>query len=79
VDPTNKLFLVTELSDACNDGASAAIVVYDEAGNYVESISGFPYTSDVVTAPAASINPSKRMGWVFGGPDGVSQLQQFYY
>jgi hypothetical protein len=79
VDPVNKLFLVTELSDACNDGQSAAIVVYDESGNYVETISGFPYTSDVVNAPAAAINPGKRMGWVFGGPDGVSQLQQFYY
>jgi hypothetical protein len=79
VDPVNKLFLVTELSDACNDGQSAAIVVYDESGDYMETISGFPYTSDVVNAPAAAINPSKRMGWMFGGPDGVSQLQQFYY
>jgi hypothetical protein len=79
VDPVNQLFLVTELSDACNDGKSGAIVVYDESDNYVETISGFPYTSDVVLAPAAAINPSKRMGWVFGGPDGVSQLQQFFY
>jgi hypothetical protein len=79
VDPVNKLFLVTELSDACNNGESAAIVVYDENGNNVETVSGFPYTSDVVSAPAAAINPSKRMGWVFGGPNGVSQLQQFFY
>jgi hypothetical protein len=79
VDPVNQLFLVTELSDACNDGQSAAIVVYDESGNYVETISGFPYTTDVVSAPAAAINPSKRMGWVYGGPDGLDQLQQFYY
>jgi hypothetical protein len=79
VDPVNGLFLVTELSDACNGGESGAIVVYDESGNYVETISGFPYTSDVVSAPAAAINPSKRMGWVFGGPNGLSQLQQFYY
>jgi len=79
VDPTNQLFLVAELSDACNDGSSAAIVVYDESGNYVESISGFSYTNDTVIASPPAINPGKRMGWVFGGPDGVSQLQQFYY
>jgi hypothetical protein len=79
IDPVNKLFLVTELSDACNGGESAAIVVYDESGNNVETISGFPYTSDVVSAPAAAINPGKRMGWVSGGPNGVSQLQQFFY
>jgi hypothetical protein len=79
VDPTNQLFLVTELSDACNDGSSGAIVVYDESGNYVESISGFSYTNDTVIASPPAINPGKRMGWVFGGPNGVSQLQQFYY
>jgi hypothetical protein len=79
IDPVNKLFLVSELSDACNDGQSAAIVVYDESGNYIEEIPGFAYTNDTVIASPPAINPSKRMGWVFGGPKGVSQLQQFYY
>ncbi len=79
IDPVNKLFLVTELSDACNGGSGSAIVVYDEGGNYVETVSGFQFTSDVVIAPPAALNPGKRMGWAFGGPDGVSQLQQFFY
>ena len=79
VDPVNQLFLVSELSDACNDGESGAIVVYDESGKYVETISGFAYTNDTVLASPPAINPNKRMGWAFGGPDGVSQLQQFYY
>ncbi|HEX4158529.1 MAG TPA: hypothetical protein VHY79_08635 [Rhizomicrobium sp.] len=79
IDPVNQFFLVSELSEACNNGESGAIVVYDEGGNYVETISGFPYTNETVLASPAVINPSKRMGWVFGGPGGVSQLQQFYY
>lgn len=75
VDPVNQLFLVTETDDACNGGASGAVVVYDESGNYVETISGFQFT---IGEPPPAINPGKRMGWAFGGP-GFSQLQQFFY
>jgi len=76
VDPVNKLFLVTDTYSACNEGASGAIVVYDESGNYVETISGFNFS---IGEPAPALNPDKRMGWAFSGPDGVSQLQQFFY
>lgn len=75
VDPVNKLFLVTETNYGCG-GQSSAIVVYDEAGNFVEAITGFKFA---VGEPAPAINPSKRMGWAFGGPAGFSQLQQFFY
>jgi hypothetical protein len=75
-DPVNKLFLVTETYDACNGGGDSVIAVYDESGNYVETISGFKF---FIGEPAPVINPSKRMGWAFGGPNGVSQLQQFFY
>jgi hypothetical protein len=79
VDPVNQLFLVNEPANACT-GSGGAIVVYDESGNYVETIDGFQFASNVIIFPAPVLNPSKRMGWVFGGPNGsVSQLQQFFY
>lgn len=76
VDPVNKLFLVTEQYDACSSGASSSIIVFDESGNYVETITGFDFD---VGEPPPAINPGMRMGWAFGGPKGVSQLQQFFY
>lgn len=75
VDPVNKLFLVTEYA-YCDGLHGSAIVVYDEAGNLVETIAGFDFA---IGEPAPVLNPSKRMGWAFGGPAGFSQLQQFFY
>jgi hypothetical protein len=75
VDPVNKLFLVTDYF-YCDGSQGSAIVVYDESGNFVETITGFKLA---IGEPAPVINPSKRMGWAFGGPGGFSQLQQFFY
>ena len=72
-DPTNGLFLVTE-QNYCDASQGGAIVVYDETGNLVETITGFKFA---IGEPAPVINPSKRMGWTFG--PGFSQLQQFFY
>jgi hypothetical protein len=76
VDPVNKLFLVTETYNACSGGSDSALIVFDEAGNVVESLTGFKF---FIGEPAPVLNPSKRMGWTFGGPSGWSQLQQFFY
>jgi len=77
VDPVNKLFLVTEQEyfapPSCRQ-SSSAIVVYDESGNYVETIPGFKFA---IGESAPVLNPSKRMGWAFG--PGFNQLQQFFY
>jgi hypothetical protein len=79
-DPVNQFFLVTEPANACDGGSDGAIIVYDESGNYVETISGFQFPSNVVIFPPPALNPKKRMGWAFGGPgNSVSQLQQFFY
>src|SRR6185312_10474192 len=43
VDPVNKLFLVTETYNACSSGSDSALIVFDEAGNLVESITGFKF------------------------------------
>jgi hypothetical protein len=71
-DSVHGLFLVTEEFYAC--GSGSAILVYDEKGNLQETITGFTF---VVGEGAPAINPSKRMGWVFGPK--FSQLQQFFY
>ncbi|HEY5047019.1 MAG TPA: hypothetical protein VII49_03235 [Rhizomicrobium sp.] len=75
VDPVNKLFLVTETYDACSGGQDGVVAVYDETGNFIESITGFQFA---IGEPAPAINPGKRTGWAFGGK-GFSQLQQFFY
>jgi hypothetical protein len=72
VDPVNKVFLVTETYSAC--GSGSALFVYDEAGNLIETITGFNF---FLGEPAPAINPSKRMGWAFG--PSFSKLQQFFY
>jgi hypothetical protein len=73
VDPKNKLFLVTD-PFYCNGSQGSALVVYDEAGNFVETITGFTFA---IAEPPVAINPSKRVGWAFGPK--FSQLQQFTY
>jgi hypothetical protein len=72
-DPVNGLFLVTDPS-YCSESQGSAIVVYDEKGNLVETITGFKFA---LGEPAPVINPGKRMGWAFG--PGFNQLQQFFY
>ncbi|HEY3674882.1 MAG TPA: hypothetical protein VGK84_02715, partial [Candidatus Tumulicola sp.] len=71
-DSKNGLFLVTEQFNACASGS--AILVYDEKGNLRETITGFTFP---VGEGAPALNPSKRMGWVFGPQ--FNQLQQFFY
>jgi len=71
-DPVNRLFLVTETYYGC--GSGSAIVVYDEQGNNVETITGFQFA---IGEPAPAIDPATRTGWAFG--PGFNQLQQFFY
>jgi len=75
IDPINKLFLVTD-PFYCDGSQGSALVIYDEQGNLVNTITGFHFA---IGEPAPVINPSKRMGWTFGGPKGFSQLTQFFY
>lgn len=75
VDPVNKLFLVSA-PNACGAGNVGAIEVYDESGNFIQTIAGF--TAPPVGGPPFVINPSKRMGWALIGV-GFKHLQQFFY
>jgi hypothetical protein len=72
-DPVNGLFLVTD-TFYCDGSHGSAIVIYDESGNLVETITGFKFA---IGESAPAINPHKRMGWTFG--PGFNQLQQFFY
>ena len=54
VDPVNKLFLVTDYF-YCDGSQGSAIVVYDEGGNFVETITGFHFA---IGEPAPVLNPA---------------------
>jgi hypothetical protein len=73
-DAVHSLFLVTEEFYACNTNEGSAVLVYDESGNLVETITGFKF---FLSEPAPAIDPRKRIGWTFG--PGLNQLQQFFY
>jgi hypothetical protein len=75
VDPIHKLFLVTE-AYYCGGTQNGAILLYDESGKLIETITGFKFA---IGEPPPALNPVKRMGWAFAGPKGFSQLQQFFY
>jgi len=76
-DPINKLFLVADPVFG-NGNQGSAVVVYDENGTLVESITGFNFSNASTVVPVRiALNPSKRMGWV-NGPN-INELQQFTY
>ena len=53
-------------------------MVYDEAGNFVEAITGFSFSNSSRVIPVqVAVNPAQRMGYVDG--PGINQLQQFFY
>ncbi len=74
VDPIHKLFLVgQEFSSTAARGSS--IQVFDEQGNFVESLNGF----DLPASPAyMALHPSQRAGYVIVTPD-LTTLQSFTY
>jgi hypothetical protein len=74
VDPIHKLFLIgQEFSSTAPSGSS--IQVFDERGNFVESINGL----SLPASPAyMALNPGKRAGYVIVTP-ALTTLQSFTY
>lgn len=78
-DPIHKLFLVAQPQTSTGPQNTSSVQVYDEQGNFVESIDGlnFTFNSFQVIGVRIALDPSKRQGWV-NGPT-VQQLQEFTY
>jgi hypothetical protein len=72
-DPVHGLFLVAA-PVYCSGSEGSAILIYNESGTLVETITGFTFP---VGVGGPAINPSTRTGWAVGPT--VSQLQQFFY
>jgi len=74
VDPIHRLFLVgQEFSSTALRGSS--IQVFDEQGNFVESLNGFRLPA----SPAAMVlDPARRTGFVIVTPE-LTSLQSFTY
>lgn len=74
LDPIHKLFLVGQ-EFTSTGGSGSSIQVFDEQGNYVESING-------LSLPASSaliaLHPSERFGYVIVTPE-LTSLQSFTY
>lgn len=74
VDPVHRLFLVGQEYSSTSPGTSS-IHVYDEDGNYLESLDGF----SLPASPAAMVlHPADRTGFVIVTPD-LTSLQGFTY
>ena len=74
VDPIHKLFLIGQTFSSTAAGGSS-IQVFDEQGNFVESLNGF----HLPASPAfMALNPKRRIGYVIVAPD-LNTLQKFSY
>lgn len=71
-DSQHGLFLVAVQYYGCARGS--AIIVYDEKGTVVETITGFNFE---IGEPAPALNPGKRMGWAVGPQE--NEIQEFTY
>ena len=78
-DPVNRLFLVAQPNSSTAFSGSS-IHVYDVAGNLVESIDGLNFSNAFNVVPAhIALNPGRRIGFIDGPDEGVTQLQSFTY
>ena len=76
-DPLHKLFLIAQPESGSGSGSS--IQVYNENGDFIESVNGlnFTFNSYLAVLVTIAIDPKTRTGWI-NGPK-VTQLQEFSY
>jgi hypothetical protein len=78
-DPINKLFLIAQPFSHGSLTNGSSILVYDVAGNLIESIDGLNFQGAFNVFPVhIALNPSLRMGFV-NGPDLTTAIQSFNY
>jgi hypothetical protein len=63
-DSKNGLFLVAQPHSST--GGNSAIYVYDEAGNLIETLNGFNFSTADPPPMKIAVNPSLRLGMVNG-------------
>ena len=76
-DPVNHLFLIAQQNSTVG-GSGSAVLVYDEQGDLVESITGFNFLNQFSPIPVhIAVNGTTRIGYV-PGPN-ANKLQSFTY
>ena len=77
-DPIHKWFFVAQPTSSVSSGST--IYVYDTQGVLKQTLNGFNFSNSFnVVGAHIALNPSKRMGYVDGPDQGVTELQQFTY
>ncbi len=78
-DPIHKWFFVAQPNSSTTHSGSS-IYIYDTQGNLKQTLSGFNFSNSFnVVGAHVALNPGKRLGFVDGPDQGVTQLQQFAY
>ncbi len=79
VDPVHQLFFVAQPFSS-TQANSSAIYVYDEKGNLKKTMNGFHFQDTFKVIPThIALNPTRRIGFVDGPDDGVTEIQSFSY
>lgn len=77
-DPIHKWFFVAQPNSSVSSGST--IYIYDTQGNLLRNLNGFNFSNSFnVVGTHIALNPSKRLGFVDGPDQGVTELQQFVY
>jgi len=76
-DPIHKWFFVAQPNSSVSSGST--IYIYDTQGNLIRNLNGFNFSVGNVVGAHIALNPSKRLGFVDGPDQGVTELQQFAY
>jgi hypothetical protein len=77
-DPVHKWFFVAQPNSSVSSGST--IYVYDTQGNLLQTLNGFNFSNAFnVVGAHIGLNPSKRIGFVDGPDQGVTELQRFSY
>ena len=77
-DPIHKLFFVAQPNSSVSSGST--IYIYDTQGVLKETLNGFSFSNTFNIIPMhIALNPGKRIGFVDGPDQGVTELQSFAY
>ncbi len=77
-DPIHKLFFVAQPNSSVSSGST--IYIYDTQGVLKQTLNGFKFSNTFNVIPMhIALNPSKRIGFVDGPDQGVTEIQSFTY